>query len=254
MKKTLLLLLLSFLNMAYSNRASAQARVKDSLLFAPLVGVSYSYQISGGDLKKRFGNNSNVGAMFLVKTRSNWLLGADYSYLFGNKIKESGILDSIKTQSGFIIDANGQYAETRMFERGFSASVKLGKLFPYLGPNKNSGFVGIISFGMLQHKIRIEDIGNRSPQLSKEYRKGYDRLTNGFAISEFVGYLLLSNNRMINVFGGFEFTQAFTQSRRSFNFDTMERDSKQRLDYLSGIRVGIILPLYKRGPMDYYYD
>ncbi|MBL0047656.1 MAG: hypothetical protein IPP32_06105 [Bacteroidetes bacterium] len=164
------------------------------------------------------------------------------------------MLDSIKTTTGYVIDANGQYAETRMFELGYTASVKFGKLFPYLSPNKNSGFFCVASVGMLQHKIRIEDIGNRSPQLTKEYRKGYDRLTNGMSIGEFVGYLYLSNNRLINLYGGFEFTQAFTQNRRSYNFDTMERDTKKRNDYLSGFRLGIILPLYKRGPMDFYYD
>jgi hypothetical protein len=250
MKKYTLLFFISIQNLV----AFSQAHVKDSLLLAPLVGLSYSYQIPGGDLKTRFGNNSNVGAMFLVKTKSNWLIGADYSFLFGNKLKETGILDSIKTESGFVIDVNGQYAETRLFERGYSASLKFGKLFPYLSPNKNSGFIFIASVGMLQHKIRIEDIGNRSPQLTKEYRKGYDRLTNGMAITEFIGYLLLSNNRLINLFGGFEFTQAFTQNRRSYNFDTMERDTKKRKDYLSGFRFGIIIPLYKRGPQDFYYN
>ncbi len=250
MKQYALICLFLFIH----SSAFSQAHVKDSLLLAPLVGVSYSYQLPGGDLKTRFGNNSNVGAMFLLKTKSNWLIGADYSFIFGNTLKETGILDSIKTQSGFVIDVNGQYAETRLFQRGYTASLKFGKLFPYLSPNKNSGFVVIASLGMLQHKIRIEDIGNRSPQLNKEYRKGYDRLTNGMAISEFVGYLLLSNNRLINVFGGFEFTQAFTQNRRSYNFDTMERDTQKRRDYLSGFRLGIILPLYKRGPQDFYYN
>lgn len=254
MKISLICSGLMLLFLSQSSSVKAQAHVKDSLLLAPLVGVSYSYQLSGGDLKKRFGNNSNIGAIFLLKTKSNWLIGADYSYLFGTKLKETGMLDSIKTTTGYVIDANGQYAETRMFERGYTASVKFGKLFPYLSPNKNSGFFCVASVGMLQHKIRIEDIGNRSPQLTKEYRKGYDRLTNGMSIGEFVGYLYLSNNRLINLYGGFEFTQAFTQNRRSYNFDTMERDTKKRNDYLSGFRLGIILPLYKRGPMDFYYD
>lgn len=247
------ILLLAFL-LGLKQTVWAQAHVKDSLLFAPLFGVSYSYQLSGGDLKKRFGNNSNIGAMLVVKTKSNWLVGADYSFLFGNKIKESGILDSIKTGTGHIIDKNGQYAETRLFERGYTVSAKFGKLFPLLSPNRNSGFIFMLSGGMLQHKIRIEDIGNNSPQLSKEYRKGYDRLTNGLSVSEFVGYLFLSNNRILNAFAGFEFTQAFTQSRRSYNFDTMQRDTQKRMDYLNGFRLGLILPLYKRGPQDFYYE
>ena len=254
MKTFFVLIFCAILLVLNAAEAQAQAPVKDSALFAPIVGISYSYQIAGGDLAKRFGNNSNVGINFLIKTKSNWLIGADWNYIFGNKIKEKGILDSIKTESGYIIDNNGQYAQTRMFERGYYSSLKFGKLFPYLSPNKNSGFIFLASVGVLQHKIRIEDIGNRSPQLSKEYRKGYDRLTNGIGVSEFVGYLLLGNTRLVNLFGGFEFTQAFTQSRRSFNFDTMQRDTQKRRDYLSGFRIGIILPLYKRGPQDFYYN
>ena len=91
---------LFFISTVISLSVQAQARVKDSLLLAPMFTVSYSYQIPGGDLKTRFGNNSNIGAMFLLKTKSNWLIGADYSFLFGNKLKETGMLDSIKTATG----------------------------------------------------------------------------------------------------------------------------------------------------------
>ena len=73
-------LLLAFL-LGLNHLVRAQARVKDSLLFAPLFGVSYSYQLSGGDLAKRFGNNSNVGAMLLVTTKKNLLYCSYYSFL-----------------------------------------------------------------------------------------------------------------------------------------------------------------------------
>ena len=242
-----------FLSSMYA-QVFSQAHVRDSLLRIPFFSATYSYQLPGGNMKARFGANSNIGLSLILKTKKNYLASIDYSFIFGSDIKENGILDSIKTSTGFIIDGNGQYAETRLFERGFTSAVKIGKLLPYFSPNKNSGFMIMAGIGLLQHKIRIEDIGNRSPQLSKTYKQGYDRLTNGLSATEFIGYVYLSNNRLLNLMGGFEFTQAFTQSRRSYNFDTMERDTKNRLDLLSGIRLGLVLPLFKRGPQDFYFD
>jgi hypothetical protein len=129
--------------------------------------------------------------------------------------------------------------------RGFYAGLHIGKLFSIGLSNPRSGIRLGLGAGLLQHKIRIQDDPFKSvPQLSGEYKKGYDRLTNGFTITETVGYQVLSKNRRINLFAGFEFTQAFTQNRRDYNFDTMEKDENPRLDLLSGFRVSWILPFY----------
>jgi hypothetical protein len=233
--------------------ASGQINVKDSIVSAPLLTVSYSYQFPFADMKKRFSNNSNIGGSFLYKTNQNWLWGVDGYFLFRDTVKENGILDHISTEKGFVIGRNGEYAEIHLYERGFSASLSLGKLFPAFGPNANSGIVALASIGLLQHKIRIEDIGNFAPQLGKEYKKGYDRLSNGLAFTQFVGYIYLSNRRLINFFGGISFMEAWTKSRRTINFDTMQYDPTKRFDCLIGLRMGWIIPLYKKVPKDYYY-
>ncbi|MFH1004083.1 MAG: hypothetical protein V1781_01075 [Bacteroidota bacterium] len=237
--------------------SQAQVNVKDSSLFIPLIKFSYAFQLPGGNLEKRFGNNSNIGIDFSVKMKKNILIGAGWHYIFGNQIKEN-VLDSISTGSGFsndgfIIDQNGGPAYIRIFERGFTASVFFGKIFPVAGSNPNSGIMIYGGPAFLQHKIKIDDIGHQSPQLTDNYKKGYDRLTNGFGLHEFLGYVCISNKRMINFYGGFEFYQTFTQSRRSFDFDLMKRDTDKRTDFLFGVRVGWILPLYKKVPQQYYY-
>lgn len=234
--------------------ASAQVSVKDSSIFTPLICGSYAYQIPGGDLAKRFGDNSNLGVDILFKTKKNWIYGIQYSYLFGEKIYENNILDNLRNNDGWIINRNGQEAIIRMFERGHSYMGKFGRLFNVMAPNPNSGFFVTLGAGYLHHKIRIDNVGNDVPQLNKEFKKGYDRLTGGFAVHGFAGYLFLSNSRLTNFYVGVELTQAWTQSLRSFNYDTMQADTQKRLDQLTGFRIGWIIPIYKKSPREFYYD
>ena len=117
----------------------AQLNIRDSLISAPMLITSYAYQIPGGDISSRFGGNSNVGIDFLYKTKSNWLFGADWQYMFGGKVKEQ-ILNGLITEQGYIIGSDGLPADINITQRGYSSTLKFGKLFPIIGPNKNSGF------------------------------------------------------------------------------------------------------------------
>lgn len=237
----------------FSQAGFSQASIKDSSIFVPLVKMSYALQLPGGNMSKRFGLNSAVNLSLIFKTKKNLLFGIDGGFIFGNQIREDGILDSISTSDGQIINSNGQYATVRQFERGFTVMAKFGKLFPVLGPNPNSGIFFEFGAGFLQHKVRIDDVGNSSPQLSKEYKKGYDRLTNGIAATQYIGYQYLSNKRMVNFFFGLEIYGAVTQSRRSWDYDLMQTDTQTRFDLLYGFRAGWILPLYKKAPDEFYY-
>jgi hypothetical protein len=238
---------------------SFSQNVKDSSLAFPLLKFSYAYQVPGGDLAKRFGVNSNVGINLMYKSKKNLLLGVNGSYLFGNKIKEIGILDSMKTSTssgpntGFVINQNGNPEVIRLFERGFTFSAYLGKMFVVPSVNKNSGIQVYAGPVFLRHKIKIYDVGNQAPQVSREYAKGYDRLTAGWGLQEFIGFTYLSNNRILNFFIGFEFTQAFTKNWRGYNYDLMQEDNARRTDLLYGIRAGWILPLYSKPPQEFYY-
>jgi hypothetical protein len=231
--------------------------VKDSSLFVPMLKFSYAVQLPGENLAKRFGVNSNIGLNFSVKTKNKWLYGISGTFLFGNNIKENGILDSLKTSSGFIINQNGNPSVVRLFERGFTISLYAGRIFQpqvfRVSPNKNSGIIFYAGPTYIQHKIKIDDIGKQSPQLVEPYPKGYDRLTAGFGMNEFLGYMYLGNNRILNFFAGFDFVQAFTKSQRSFDYDLMRRDTANRKDFLYGFRIGWILPLYKKAPREFYY-
>ncbi|MBN2175248.1 MAG: hypothetical protein JW731_14025 [Bacteroidales bacterium] len=234
---------------------NAQVDIKDTTLSIPMFYASYAYQIPGGDLADRFGNNSLIGGGFQWKTSENWIWGADFNFYFGNDIKIADeMLTNLKTEIGQIIDMAGNVASYSLYERGYFFAFRFGKLIPVLSPNPNSGFVITGSVGYLQHKVRIEVNQNSVPQLNGDYKKGYDRLTGGFAVAEFVGYTFLSNSRLLNFYAGFEFTQAFTKPLRDVNFDTMEPDEvKNRTDLMSGVKIGWIIPLFKRMPEKYYY-
>lgn len=237
--------------LVFSLSGWAQVSIKDSSIYTPLVGASYGYYLSGADMLKRFGSSSAAALNIDFKTKKYWMFGVNGSYIFGNKVYES-LFDSISTSTGGIISEAGQFADIRLYERGFTVSATAGKMFHFDRPNPNSGVVATIGLGFIQHKIRIETIGNNVPQLSKEYKKGYDRLTNGLLISENLGYLYLSNNRLWNIYLGLEFQQGITKNRRAYNFDEMRQDDRQRLDVLYGAKLMWILPLYKKAPQEFY--
>ncbi|MBE9469113.1 MAG: hypothetical protein IMY72_12445 [Bacteroidetes bacterium] len=227
--------------------------IEDTKLVVPMISLSYSTQVPGGDMAKRFGMNSAFGTSFMVKTKTNFLYGVNASYIFGQNVKEDGVLDNISTSNGQLINIYGEYSGIKFFERGFHVAAEAGKIFPVFGPNENSGILLTADVGLLQHKIRIENDGNNTPSILNDYAKGYDRLTNGLAISEFIGYMYFSNNGRVNFYAGFELTQAWTKNRRSWNFDTMEKDDQLKHDYLYAFKFGWVITLHKKMTNKFYY-
>ncbi len=250
-KFILILFIFTSLNISKTN---AQVSIKDSSIFTTMISAHYAFQIPAGDMAERFGNNSAIGGSFQIKTKSNWVFGLNYSYLFGDKIKnEEEIFQDIATEQGFIIDGNGMYADVFMYERGFFASASFGKIIPVFNSNPNSGLFFQGSIGILQHKIRIENSYNTTPQITDDYVKGYDKLSNGLGVSEFIGYWHMSSNRIFSFYLGFEFTQAWTESRRDYDFNQMKKDDTKRFDALNGFKVGWIIPFYSRSAKKIYY-
>lgn len=233
---------------------NSQTSISEGSVNVPMLGPGFSFQMPAGDLSERFGSHFTIGVTFLNKTPGNLMLGLDAGFIFGNNLNDAlHILDGITTEHGFIIDKFGSPANVFLYERGMHLSAKAGKLFPVVGPNVNSGLFFTVGLGYFQHKIRIENLENTVPQVQGNYRKGYDKLTGGPAVSQFIGYLHLSNSRLFNFYAGLEFTQAFTQSLRTYDFNLMARDEKNRFDACFGLKTGWMIPLHKRAPDDYYY-
>ncbi|HNR21250.1 MAG TPA: hypothetical protein PKN75_08980 [Bacteroidia bacterium] len=231
----------------------AQALVKDTAIGFPFFGIGMAVHLPGADMADRFGTNAAVHSNFSYKFKSGFTLTTNGGFLFGTQINEGNILKNISTSDGEIIGNDGRISQIRLFERGYFACIDAGKIFSSKKPNPNSGIWVTMGAGFIQHKIRIENIGNAVYGLDKDYVKGYDRLTNGLMLHQFVGYVYFGNKRLINFFAGVEGIQGFTQNRRSYNFDTMIADDKKRFDLLIGIKAGWILPLYTK-PDKFYYN
>lgn len=233
-------------------KGNAQVSIKDSIISTPLVGLSYGFQLPYADMEKRFGFNSSIGCDVLYKTKNNVIYGVEGRFLFGRDVKESNILDSITTSANILISTDGYPAVIKLYERGWSVLAKFGKVFP-VWPNDNSGVLVTAGIGYLQHKIRIEDISQRAPQISKLYVKGYDRLSSGPCGSFAAGYMYLGNSRRVNLFFLGEIYYGQTVNRRGYNYDQMQFDNRVRKDVVAGLRAGVIIPFYKKVPNEYYY-
>jgi hypothetical protein len=253
MKKLLILPLIFIGLIGKGQFVQESPAVKDTAFAIPMITMSYAYQWSGGELSDRFGANSNIGASFMLKTKNNWLVGLKGNFLWGSSVNENQILNELLTNTGEVIDDNGRLTEAYLGERGSSFFVFGGKMINKFAPNKNSGFIFYGGAGMLQHKISIK-FQDEIATLTDEHKKGYDRFSLGFAVNGFAGYLFLSENRLLNFFGGIDFTQGWTKSLRKYNYDTQLPDTKTYSNSLYGVRIGWIVRLNKRKEQAFYYN
>lgn len=252
--KKLILLIISGWIITSGTLFAQNPSVKDSSILMSMFKVSYAYQLPGGDLIDRFGANSNIGGGIQLKTKSNWLFDADFNYIFGENVKnEDELFHHLHNDAGFIINGSGEITDYVVYERGYYLKATIGKLIPAFGINPNSGFFIKVGGGYLRHKIRIDVENNSAPQLKDDYKKGYDHLSAGIMLSELIGYQYIDNKKLINFYVGFEFNQAWTQSLRKYNYNSMSFDNEKRNDLLNGLRVGILIPFYKRQPQEFYY-
>lgn len=208
-----------------------------------IIDFSYGVQLPFADMNENFVYNFSLGGKLQYIFSNNLSLGLVGDYQFADEVKQD-ILSNLREEEGFLIDRFGQLSDVQLGQRGFFLGASVAYLIPVLKNYKRSGIEVRFEGGYVQHWIRMEVLGGEVFGLSGDYSKGYDRMTTGLALRQYIGYRHLDKNRLLNFFGGFDFMQAFTKNRRGFNFDTMQEDTKNRLDILIGFRVGVTLPIY----------
>lgn len=214
--------------------------------------VLASVDLPMADMAKRFGTSYRIGFGIKHKTSSNWIFGAKFEFITGNKMREDSLLWNMKNELG-ITNVNGEVLNVGMFERGYLTGITIGKIFPLLQANVNSGPMMLGSIGFMQYRINFFDRDNSFPQLRDEYKKGYDRLTNGLYFEDFIGYNYHSKNKLLNFYAGFHFTWGLTKVRRNYTFDLGRSETNSRNDILTGFRLGWVVPIYKKKSEDTYY-
>lgn len=246
--------LLVFLFMGCFSSLVVAQQIKDSAIFTPLISASYTFQFPMGDLEKRFGFHSTIGVNADFKLSSNWVFGASGNFTFGNNVKDTSMLRDLTTSDGQIININGESAKIVAFQRGYSLTANVGKVFSVIGPNPNSGLMLKLGVGYWRHRIRFDSQSDLVPQLTGAYKKLYDRLTEGVMITEFIGYQHMSNSRMANFYGGIEFRQGFMKGIRQYQAGAAYDGQAKRTDMSIGLKIGWIIPIHKRAPKEYYFD
>ena len=253
MKKGIIYLLLGSLLSFF--QSTAQVNVRDSAVEGFIFNINLGGYLPSGDVANRFGANMSLGADAFYKTRSNWLIGPGFTYLFGDQVYDiDELFSDLVTGGGDVIGGNGDYATIDVFERGYTLSMKAGKIIPLFGPNPNSGLLVQFGAGYLQHKIQIDVLGNSVPQLNEEYLKGYDHKHGGLMLNQYVAFYHSGNRRLRNFTVGLDFMQAFTKNLREYNYDTRSFDLEDKVDLFFGIKVSWYLPIYNNNAQKFYYN
>jgi hypothetical protein len=246
MKVTLFFLFLMFHIQAFGFKDSLSRNIS-------LIGAQVSVDLPMADLAKRFGVFDKVGLSFHRKTKSNWIIGTRFHFIFGSKIKEPGFLNNLGTQTGGTITTDGSLAEIRLYQRGYNVGLDVGKIIPIWKKNQNSGLFWMTSLGFMQHKINIFDRDLLYPQLYGDYKKGYDRLTNGLYADAMFGIMHFGVRKNINGFVALNVNVASTQGRREWWYDVQKAGLDKRIDASIGLMAGWFIPLYQKKVEEVYY-
>ncbi len=221
------------------SQTEEESTVKSGRVIGITIGAAYN--IPGGDLKERFGNNNEirVGLEYQLSP-SKWAASFETGFLFGNNVKED-VLAPLRLENGLVLGNNGGYANIFLRQRGVYMGLMLEKIIA--GNENGRGFRLGAGAGLLNHFIRVQDDTSSVPQVAGRYKKGYDRSTRGFALKERISYNYVSDSRRMNLSFGFEFTQGFTKNVRAINFDTGLSDTQGRLDLIYALNLKWLIPL-----------
>jgi hypothetical protein len=247
-------IIFSALFLCVISSALSQVNVRDSTARGLLFNFNLGYNVPAGDVGELYSPHMSFGFDMFYKTKSNWLLGGGLDYMFGANVKnpEKLLVDFI-TEDGKIIGTNGDYTNVKPLMRSWLFQAKVGKIFPIIGPNPNSGLLVQLGAGYLQHRTQLDHF-NSVLQLNEPYDKGYDQLHTGFALNEYIAFFHAGNSRTVNFQLGFNFTQGFTQNVREYNYHTRSYDLENKLDLFFGIKASWFLPIYDKNAQKFFYN
>lgn len=252
MKKITLLLFTVFVAFNLSaQKGDDKVFFDDAILISP----SYNFQLPMSDMFHSYGFNHNMGLEIAYKFKQNWLVSVEGNFMFGSKVKDETILNSLLTSEGSLIGTDGSLEGVTLSGRGMNLMAKFGKIIHFNPKMANSGLLLKFGIGYIDHKTLIDTKDSNVPQLSKVLKTGYDRFTSGIAFSQYIGLIKLEKKKYLNLSFGVELTEGITQNRRPFDFATGKKMDKTRLDLLIGFKFNWYLPVFmgKSNKDEFYY-
>jgi len=245
-----------FTERGYSQIEKPVSKVDSAGLFVILT-PNFTYNIVLADLKKEYGNNFAIGTDVGVKMKNNWSIDFGFKYLFGGDVRQDVIDSTFKNLvcDGYFIASNGvASSEIELEFRGVSFYLQAGKIISVTKRYRNSGMWIKCGMGVTQHFMNIKNPENKVLSLTPEYRKGYDKLTLGFSLYQFIGYAHMNKRNLFCLYGGIEFFENFAKRQREFDFSLMKKDDSKRFEAMVGFKIGWIIPLYKHDTnREFYY-
>ena len=239
----------------YAQRQMRISKVDSAGLIAYIsANYAYNFILKSSDLFQESGNLMGAGVNFSLKPKSNWTIETGFNYYFSGKVKGvDSLFSMLSNNAGLYMDGNGTAADIEVDTRAWSLRLEGGKIIPVSKRSLNTGIHVKCGIGVLQRYIFIKNPDNLIPGLTKEYKKGYDRLTLGFTLYQYIGYTRLSNTKFACFYGGFEFYEVFSKRQREYDFNLMGKDNRKFFDTMIGLKFGWIIPLYKKEYIDTYY-
>lgn len=245
MKRKILLFILictSYIS-ANSQISNRETDIKQELATRYIAKLGVGYDRPGGDLADRFGSNLNFHLGLERLSVSNWYISGEFTYRFGGDVRED-VLAPIRLETFNFLAIDGLPSDAFLRMRGASLSLSMGKVIGIDKKRPKSGIKIGIGATYLSHYIRVLDENQALTQVMAGYERGYDRLTRGFGINQYIGYQYMSLDGNLNFNVGLEFNQVFSSAVRSVDFDTNQKGQSGRKDLLSGIKITWLIPIW----------
>lgn len=202
------------------------------------LSLHYGTQLPELNYKSRFGPSLRPTAVVSYQpenTLNVWSVTGFFQ--FGTLVKED-IFSNLLTPEGYLIGNDKNPAAIQLRQRSWFLGAGKGWRFKEKSNFLNRMIMDVYG-GFFQHKIRIqEDPARLVPQINGEYKKGYDRLSNGPGIQFNMSYNPTANPALTRFVVGLDLFAAHTINRRPVNFNTGLPDKSSFWVLLPGIHLG----------------